>query len=260
MALAQLVNAGQGRDDMLLVTGLIMVGAVLANQSPVTLGATTPLARLTGDYEVLVVPDGSPYDRLSAFLDEWKQNPGALPIAGGSAGGTDHMLAGLLASRIDMDPTTINYVPHSGGGESIASILGEQVAAGINGLSELAPFIESGRLRALAISSEARLPGREIPTFLEQGVNLTLTNWRGIVGPPGLTDDQRAALIVRIEVMHRSEAWQATLARNDWIDLYQTGPAFDAFLEAERTRVAEVLGSIGLLQWLLGSTCCWPAR
>ena len=172
IGLAQLVNSGQGRGDMLLVTGLIMVGAVLTNQSPVTLGETTPLARLTGDYEVLVVPHGSPYDSLPAFLDAWQQNPGALPIAGGSAGGTDHMLAGLLAVRVGMDPATINYIPHSGGGESIASILGSQVAAGINGLSELAPFIEAGRLRALAISSEGRLPGREIPTFQEHGVNL----------------------------------------------------------------------------------------
>ena len=89
-------------------------------------------------------------------LDAWKQDPGAFAIAGGSAGGTDHMLAGLLAARVGMDPTTINYVPHSGGGESIASILGEQVTAGINGLSELVAFIESGRMRALAISSEMR--------------------------------------------------------------------------------------------------------
>ncbi len=248
IGLAQLVNAGRGRGDMLLVTGLIMVGAVLTNQSPVTLAEATPIARLTGDYEVLVVPDVSPYAGLSAFIDAWRQNPGALAIAGGSAGGTDHMLAGLLASEVGMDPTQINYVPHSGGGESLASILGAQVAAGINGLSELAPFIEAGRLRALAISSQTRLPGREIPTFQEQGVDLTLTNWRGVVGPPDLTDARRAELTTLIEVMHRSDTWRATLARNDWIDLYQSGPEFEAFLEAEHARAAEVLGSIGLLK------------
>ena len=246
IGLAQFVNANPDRGDVLLVTGLIMVGAVLTNQSSVTLEETTPIARLTGDYEVLVVPDGSPYERLSAFLDAWKQDPGAFAIAGGSAGGTDHMLAGLLATRVGMDPTTINYVPHSGGGESIASILGGQVAAGVNGLSELAPLIDAGRLRALAISSEVRLPGRRIPTFREQGVELTLTNWRGAVGSPNLSDDQRAALTARIDAMHRSEAWQASLARNDWIDLYQSGPAFETFLDEERVRAADVLDSIGL--------------
>ncbi|MCY4600832.1 MAG: tripartite tricarboxylate transporter substrate-binding protein [Acidobacteria bacterium] len=248
IGLAQFINAGADRGDALLVTGLIMVGAVLTNRSAVTLEATTPIARLTGDYELLVVPADSPYDDLAAFLDAWKRNPGALAIAGGSAGGTDHMLAGLLAARVGLDPTTVNYVPHSGGGESIASILGGQVAAGINGVSELAPFVEAGRLRALAISSAERLPDRPFPTFREQDVDLTLTNWRGVVGPPNLSDDRRAALAARIAALRESPAWQATLARNGWIDLYLAGPAFDAFLEAERARAAGVLDSIGLLQ------------
>ena len=248
IGLAQFVNAGPGRGDALLVTGLIMVGAVLTNRSAVTLEQTTPIARLTGDYELLVVPAESPYGDLAGFIDSWKRDPGALAIAGGSAGGTDHMLAGLLATRVGLDPTAVNYVPHSGGGESIASILGGQVAAGINGVSELAPFVEAGRLRALAVSSSERLPGRPYPTFREQGVDLTLTNWRGVVGPADLTDDHRAALTARIDALRQSPAWQATLVRNDWIDLYLSGAAFDAFLEAERTRAAAVLDSIGLLQ------------
>lgn len=246
VGLSQFVNTYPGRGDVLLVTGLIMVGAVLTNRSAVSLEGTTPIARLTGDYEVLVVPESSPYEDLAAFLEAWPQDPGAFAIAGGSAGGTDHMLAGLLATRVGMDPTAINYVPHSGGGESIASILGAQVAAGINGLSELAPFIEAGRLRALAISSETRLPNRPIPTFVEQGVDLTLTNWRGVVAPPDLSADQLAALTARVDAMHESASWRGALARNGWTDRYQTGRAFDRFLDDERTRAAGVLASIGL--------------
>ena len=248
IGLAQFVNAGADRGEALLVTGLIMVGAALTNRSAVTLEATTPIARLTGDYELLVVPADSPYGDLAAFVDAWKQDPGALAIAGGSAGGTDHMLAGLLAARVGLDPTAINYVPHSGGGESIASILGGQVAAGINGVSELAPFVEAGRLRALAVSSAERLPGRPFPTFREQDVDLTLTNWRGVVGPPDLEDDRLAALTARIDALRQSPAWQASLARNDWIDLYLAGPAFETFLDEERARAAAVLDSIGLLE------------
>ncbi|MEE2637590.1 MAG: tripartite tricarboxylate transporter substrate-binding protein [Acidobacteriota bacterium] len=248
VGLARFVNTDIGRDDVLLVTGLIMVGAVVTNQSAVSLEATTPIARLTGDYEVLVVPESSPYADLAAFLDAWKQDPGAFAIAGGSAGGTDHMLAGLLAARVGMDPTTINYVPHSGGGESIASILGEQVTAGINGLSELVAFIESGRMRALAISSEMRLPERPIPTFVEQGVDLTLTNWRGVVGPPNLTDQERSALTARMDAMRESESWRATLAQNGWLDQYLSGVAFETFLDDERVRATDVLRSIGLTE------------
>ena len=247
IGLAQFVNGQKGKGDTLLVTGLIMVGAVLTNKSPVTLAQVTPIARLTGEYEVLAVPAASPHRTLADFIKAWKANPG-LPIAGGSAGGTDHMLAGLLAGAVGVDVGRINYIPHSGGGETIASLVGNQVAAGINGLGELIALIKAGRLRALAISSAQRLGGIDIPTFVEQGVPLTLPNWRGVVAPPGITSAQRAELSSLVDRMHRSPAWTAILTKNSWTDMYQTGPAFDAFLKDEGARVTGVLKSIRLVK------------
>ena len=147
-----------------------------------------------------------------------------------------------------LDPTAVNYVPHSGGGEALASLAGNQVAAGVNGLGELAALIEAGRLRALAISSEARLPGVDIPTFMEQGVDLALSNWRGVVAPPGLSPEQRAVLTRLMDEMARSPVWKAALATNNWVDMYQSGPAFEAFLKQEDARAADILRSIGLLK------------
>ncbi len=163
IGLAQFVNTNKGKGDVLMVTGLIMVGAVLTNESPVTLANVTPIARLTGEYEVLVVPAASPYRTLSDFIKAWKTNPGKLAIAGGSAGGTDHMLPGFWLPAAGIDVTSVNYVPHSGGGESIASLVGNQVSAGINGLAELVPFIKAGRVRALAISSDNVFPASTSP-------------------------------------------------------------------------------------------------
>ena len=231
-----------------MAMGLIMVGAVLTNKSPVTLAEVTPIARLTGEYEVLVVPAASPYKTLDEFLTAWKRDPGSLAIAGGSAGGTDHMLAGVLAKTVGIDPTKVNYVPHSGGGESIASLVGNQVAAGINGLGELESFIKTGQLRALGISSERRLPGMDIPTFIEQGVNVSISNWRGLVAPPGITAEDRAALTKLADGLHQSSEWKSAVTKNRWSDMYQSGPAFDAFLKAENARAAEVLKSIGLVK------------
>lgn len=248
IGLAQFTNAYKGRGDALMAMGLIMVGAVLTNKSPVTLAQVTPIARITGEYEVLVVPAASPYKTLGEFVAAWKSNPGKLAIAGGSAGGTDHMLAGLLARTVGVDPTTVNYVPHSGGGESIASLVGNQVSAGINGLGELASFIKAGQLRPLAISSETRLPGVDIPTFVEQGVSLSLANWRGVVAPPGITPAQRAALTAVMDTLHQSPLWKELVARNNWTDMYQSGPAFDAFLKEENARATTVLQSIGLVK------------
>jgi putative tricarboxylic transport membrane protein len=248
IGLARLADTDRGNGDVLMAMGLIMVGAVLTNDSPVTLSQVTPIARLSGEYEVLVVPDASPYRSLAEFVAAWEADPGAVAIAGGSAGGTDHMVAGLLAAEVGIDVRAVNYVPHSGGGESVASLVGNQVAAGVNGLAELAAFIESGLLRPLGISSDERIPGVDIPTFVEQGVAVTLANWRGVVAAPGITGEQRAALTTLMDRMQESAPWKDALARNNWIDLYQSGPAFDAFLEEENARATVVLRSIGLIE------------
>jgi putative tricarboxylic transport membrane protein len=248
VGLAQFVTSSKGKDDVLMAMGLIMVGAVLTNRSPVTLQQVTPIARLTGEYEVLVVPAASPYRTLGEFVKAWKADPGRLAIAGGSAGGTDHMLAGLLAKTVGIEPTKVNYVPHSGGGESIASLVGNQVAAGVNGAAELVSFIKTGRLRPLAISSETRVAGLDIPTFVEQGVSLTLANWRGVVAPPGITAAQRAVLTTLMDRLHASPEWKQVLAKNNWTDIYQSGAAFDAYLREEDKRATGVLKSIGLVR------------
>lgn len=246
IGLAQVVNAHEGDANLLMMTGLIMLGAILTNDSPVTLDQVTPVARLLGEYEVLVVPEDSPHRTLADFVSAWKDDPGALAIAGGSAGGTDHMLAGLLARAVGVDPTAINYLPHSGGGESLASLLGGHVAAGVNGFAELEPFVEAGRLRALAISSEERVPGLNIPTFVEQGVDVSLANWRGVAAPPGLTAEERAHLVDLLDRMHAAPAWKDALEKNRWVDFYLTGPEYERFLARESARVAGVLESIGL--------------
>jgi putative tricarboxylic transport membrane protein len=247
IGLARVVNSHEGDGNVLMLTGLIMMGAILTNDSPVTLAQTTPIARLLGEYEVLVVPEGSAHETLADFVAAWKRDPGALAIAGGSAGGTDHMLAGLLAKAVGVDVKKVNYLPHSGGGETLSALLGSHVAAGINGYGELIPFIEAGRLKPLAISSEERIPGLDMPTFKEQGVDVSLANWRGVAAPPGITDGERSNLVALLDRMHASEAWEDALEQNHWVDLYLTGSEYEEFLKQEDARVTAVLQSIGLV-------------
>ena len=247
IGLAQVANAYEGDPNLLMMTGLIMMGAILTNDSPVTLDEVTPIARLLGEYEVLVVPSDSPYQTLEDFVVGWREDPGAFAIAGGSAGGTDHMLTGLLARAVGIDPTAINYLPHSGGGESLASILGGHVAAGINGYAELNPFIDAGRLTPLGISSDEPIAGVDIPTFREQGFDVALANWRGVAAPPGITDAEQSRLIALLDQMHASREWRGALEANNWFDLYLTGEEYGAFLNEEDGRTMAVLESIGLL-------------
>ncbi|HEX7022338.1 MAG TPA: tripartite tricarboxylate transporter substrate-binding protein, partial [Trueperaceae bacterium] len=181
------------------------------------------------------------------LLADFKADPGSVAWAGGSAGGIDHILVGLIAQETGVDPRAINYIPFSGGGEALASILGGQVAAGVSGYSEWAGQIEAGQLRVLAISSGERFPGIDAPTLKEQGLNLDVANWRGVVAPPGISADERAALVEAMDKMVATDAWQQTLEQYNWNGYYLSGDAFDDFLASEKQRVTGVLQDIGLV-------------
>jgi putative tricarboxylic transport membrane protein len=248
IGLAQFVSSKEGQGNALMVGGLVMLGAILTNQSPVTLEQVTPIARLTGEYEVIVVPASSEIQTLDDLIAQFKEDPQSVSWGGGSAGGTDHMLVGLIAKAAGVDPSGINYVPFAGGGEALASILGGHVTAGVSGYQEFAGQIDTGDLRALAISSAERLEGADIPTLKEQGVDVDLTNWRAVFAPPEISDEDKQALGDAVGKMVQSEAWQNTLKDRAWLNLYLPPDEFAQFLEQDRQQVETVLKDIGLVQ------------
>jgi putative tricarboxylic transport membrane protein len=228
-----------------MASGLIMLGAIVTQRSVVTLGDVTPIARLTGEYEILAVPVSSPFRTLDDFIRAFKTRPESISWGGGSAGGSDQILAGLIADKVGVDPRRVNYIAFSGGGEALSAILGGQVSVGINGLAEFAAQIEAGTVRVLGISSGERLAGLDVPTLREQGVDIEFENWRAVVAPPGLARDDRARLEAAIDAMVRSEAWRETLERFRWIDRYLAGEAFVRFVAAEEARVEDILTRLG---------------
>lgn len=247
VGLAQLASSDRGEGDLLMMMGLVMSGAILTNGSAVTLSETTPIASITAEYEVIAVPANSELQTMDDLMAAIKADPGAVSWAGGSAGGTDHMLAGLVAQEAGVDPALLNYIPYSGGGEALAAVLGAQVTVGVTGYSEWAGAIESGELRALALSSPEPVEGIDAPTLIDQGVDIELANWRGVVAPPDLDEAQTEALVALIDELHASPEWQEALTQNGWEDFYQSGDEFAAFLTEEDTRTKEVLTAIGLV-------------
>ncbi|MEA2597775.1 MAG: putative tricarboxylic transport rane protein [Thermomicrobiales bacterium] len=263
IGLAQLVSDHKGDPHTLMMMGMVMIGAIATNQSAVTLDDVTPIARLTAEFEVIVVPKDSKYQSLQDLIADFQADPGSISWAGGSAGGTDHILVGLIAKALGADPTAINYVPYSGGGEALAAILGGQVSAGVSGLGEWQDQIASGELRALAISGSAEAAagtptaeqaspvasGSEppIPTLREQGIDVELANWRGIVAPPELSTEQRDCVAAVLQQMHDSQAWQDVLAKYGWQDYFLAGDEFAQFLPAERDRITGILKELGLV-------------
>ena len=245
IGLARFIGAERGNGDALLVSGLIMLGGIVTHDSPVTLADVEPIARLTGEYEVLAVPTASPFRTLDDLMRAFKEKPESISWGGGSAGGSDQILAGLIAAAVGVAPRRINYIAFSGGGEALSAILGGQVSVGINGLAEFAPQIEAGTLRVLAISSAERLPGVDAPTLREQGVDIEFENWRSVVAPPGIDAAERQRLEQAIEAMAHSADWHEMLARYRWLDRYLAGDAFATFAAAEERRVRDILHELG---------------
>ena len=247
IGLAQFVSSKKRKGDAVLVSGLVMEGAILTNKAPVSLDDVTPLARLTGEYELVVVSADAPFKTMGDLVAKLKADPGSVSWGGGSTGGTDHILAGLIAKAAGVDPTKVNYIAHSGGGEALGSILGGHVTAGVSGYEEFAPQVAAGKLRALAISSDERLPGIDVPTLKEQGLDVSLVNWRGVFAPPQIRDRDMKALAEAMEKMVQSPAWKDTLQKRGWLDMYQPAEPFAAFLQEDRAKVETTLKEVGLV-------------
>jgi putative tricarboxylic transport membrane protein len=243
IGIAQFVNSAKGDPNAVMMGGMVMVGGLIQNKSPVTIDQVTPLARLTSEYEVIVVPANGP-KTLKELLDKFKANPGSVSWGGGSAGGTDHIMIGLMAKEIGVEPAKVNYVPFKGGGEAVSAIIGGHVTAGVSGLSEFTQHIKSGKMRALAVSSAKAIEG--IPSLKEQGINVELSNWRGLFGAPGITKAQRDELIKAVEKGVQSKEWKDALKRQDWDDFYLPGDAYAQYVQSENKRIGEILNSLSL--------------
>ena len=246
IGLAQFISSSKGDPNAVMVGGMVMVGAILSNKSPVDLSQVTPIARLTGEYEVIVVPGTSKVKSMKELVAQFKANPGSVAWGGGSAGGTDHILAGMIAVASGVEASKVNYIAYAGGGEAQAAIMGGHVAAGISGYGEFAGQIKSGKLRALAISSDKRVPGIDVPTLKEQGIDVEINNWRAIFAPPGITDAQRKELIDVFTKAVKTPSWQETLKRNEWSDLFLAGDQFKTFLDNDTKRISGVIAGLGL--------------
>ena len=239
--------------NTLMVMGSVMVGAVETNASDSRIEDMTPIAKLTEEPLVIVVPADSEFESLQDLVDAVVEQGQGVTITGGSAGGIDHILAGLLLTNAGVDaaevPSTLNYVPNSGGGEALTMLLGGTVQAGISGVGEFSESVLSGDLRALAVSSAepaAALP--DVPTIQDEGIDLAVTNWRGVIAPGGISDEERQALIDLVTELHDSEAWTAQVEEKGWTDAFVAGDEFDAFLTDEIATTQETLRTIGLIE------------
>jgi putative tricarboxylic transport membrane protein len=247
LGLAQFVNASKGDPNALMVMGAVMLGGLITGKPPVSLSQATPIARLTTEYNVYVVPADSPLKTMKDVIDQMKKDPGSVKWGGGSRGATEHIAAAMIAREVGVDPAKINYVPFRGGGEATAAILGGNVSVGGSGYSEFAQYIESGKMRAIAVTAAQRLKGVNVPTLKEQGINVELGNWRGVYGAPGLTPDQRKALTDMVVKATKSKAWAEAIEKNNWTPALLAGKEFEDFVDRDFASLRATMVKAGMV-------------
>ena len=232
-----------------MVMGLVMLGAIETNQSSVDLSQVTPISTLTEEAEAIVVPAESPYRTLGDLIDDLERDPASIAWAGGSAGGTDQLLVGLLAKAVGADPAKTKYVAHAGGGEAIAAILSGSVDAGVSGVSEFADQVEAGKMRVargVGRGAGRRRRHEGADASRRRAIDVVLTNWRGIVAPPGLSDAERENVVAFVDEVRATPSWKESVERFGWTEVAKSGTDFDSFLESEEQRVQQLVADLGL--------------
>jgi putative tricarboxylic transport membrane protein len=247
IGLAEFITANRNDPHTILVLGRVMLGAILSNHSAVSLSDTVPIARLLNEYEAIAVPTDSKYRSFADLMDDFKRQPEHVSWGGGSAGGTDQILVGMLAQAAAVPPARINYIAHSGGGEAAVAVMGGHVSVGVSGYGEWKPYVQSGKVRFLAVSAERRFAGDATPTIRESGLDVVLANWRSVAAPPGTTDAARDWWVDVCRKMHGSGSWNNILRQNNWEDSFLAGPEFERFLAAETAANAATLNAMGLV-------------
>ncbi|MCT9809700.1 tripartite tricarboxylate transporter substrate-binding protein [Acidovorax sp. Be4] len=247
IGLAQFVNGSKGDPNAMMVMGAVMLGGIITGKPPVSLSQATPLARLTSEYNVFVLPANSPYKSMADVVAQLKKDPGSVKWGGGSRGSTEHIAAAMIARAVGVDPAKINYVAFRGGGEAISAILGGNVTVGGSGYSEFAEYIATGKMKPIAVTSAQRLKGVNVPTLKEQGIDVEIGNWRGVYGAPGITREQRDALVAMLEKATKSKAWAEALKKNDWTPAWLAGDAFATFVDNEFASLRATMVKSGMV-------------
>jgi len=246
IGLPRFVNQRKGQGNSLMVGGSVMVGAGITNKSPVTMRNVVPVARLTEESSVIVVPAGGKIKTWNELVAALKANPKAVSVAGGSAGGTDHIVLGLMIKELGRNPREAAYVAFAGGGPANAAILGNQVTAGVSGYSEFEEQIKAGRMIPLAVSGNIRIPGVNVPTMRELGLNVAVANWRGVFAAPGVTTAQRDKLVELMSKLNQSTAWQQELVTRKWTGVYLADLPFEREINKDIADTEGVLKDLGL--------------
>jgi putative tricarboxylic transport membrane protein len=251
VGIAHMVTRRKGDTHTMAVMGSALTGTLARRAVPYTFADVTPIAAITGDYQVIVVRKDSTFNSLRTLIDLLKRDPGIITIAGGSAPGSlDHLALAVMAKQQGVDATKVRYVPFGDGAQAMASVLGGQTTVLSSSLSETLANIEAGQVRALAVLAPERLSGslKNVPTAREQGIDFTYLNWRGFYMPPEMPADVVKFWEETILKMVGSRSWAKILGEMRWEPFVLTGERLRRFLSGDLTDTQTTLRDLGFIR------------
>jgi putative tricarboxylic transport membrane protein len=246
VAISQFVTSKRGNAQAVVVQGAGTVFFPLTNKTPVSLADVRPLARLAGEYEVMVVRADSPIRSFPDLIQRFKADPGSIAWGGGSPGSTENIFFARIAKIAGVDLKKLNFIPHPNTGEVVVSALSGQVSLAGGGMQDFLTQIEAGKMRLLAVAAPERLPGLEAPTLREMGYDIVFANWRGISAHPSITEDQARGLAEFFAKLVKSPRWQQIMKDRGWLDLYMPEAEYQAFIKEEARLARDILNELGM--------------
>lgn len=238
----------KGRSDLGLITGFAMPGGLATNGSKLEITNYKAIASFLREAEAFAVPINSKYKTINELLSDIKANPKTVAVGGGNYGGVDHVTIATLAEGVGVKATELNYIPYSGGGTLVPDVISGRVAVGISGTSEFASYVAAGKMRILAVTSPKPLTTIKGKTLIQQGINLTFGNWRGILAPADLSAAEYANCVKVMDTVHVTQSWKDVLVAKSWIDEYRSGAGFTTWLEKENKSILAVLTAFKLIK------------
>ncbi len=234
----------KGNGELVMQMGFGLVAATVSQGSANTFDNTTPLVKLLDEYLAVVVPGDSPINDYDGLVAAWKKNP-RLNVGGGSAiGGADNVATLRMAEAHGISREDVNYVSF-GGSQVLPAVLGKQVEFAVMSAADVVEQVDAGALKAIAVTGAERFDSLpDVPTLKESGSDVVVANWRGVVAPPGIDEQQTERLIEAFDKMHQSQAWKEAVDKNGWVDAFMSGDEFSTYLKDQATEIKETVDGI----------------
>jgi putative tricarboxylic transport membrane protein len=248
-AIGYLIENANSNHGTLMVNSTPIVIRSLTKRFPQNFRDLTMVAGTIGDYAAFVVSKNSSLTSFKDLVAAFDKNPRKVAIGGGSVpGGMDHLVAAMAMESAGKDPTAVKYIPYDAGGKAMAALLSGEIQALSTGFSEAVGMAQAGEARIIGVTSAERVPAfPDAPTLKEQGYDVEFVNWRGFFAAPGLPGDKRKMYIDALAMMYDTQEWEAVRARNGWVNIYNPGDDFTAFLEKQENVISSLMKKLGFL-------------